>query len=88
MAYGPQTHIRPAGQRCFPTAGPAKPRLKDAKEFRLVGKPVKRRDGEAIVSGSAVYGSYVKLPGMLHAVVARCPYLGGKTRSPAIRLRQ
>ena len=41
---------------------PAKPRLKDVKEFRLVGKPVKRRDAIAIVSGSAVYGLDVKLP--------------------------
>jgi isoquinoline 1-oxidoreductase subunit beta len=57
---------------------PTKPRLKDVKDFRLVGKPVKRRDAKAIVSGSAIYGLDVKLPGMLYAVVARCPYLGGK----------
>lgn len=57
---------------------PAKPQLKSPKEFLLVGKPVKRRDGASIVTGLAVYGLDVKRPGMLHAVVARCPYLGGK----------
>jgi isoquinoline 1-oxidoreductase beta subunit len=69
---------------------PAKPRLKEVKEFRLVGKRVKRRDGKAIVNGSAVYGLDVKLSGMLHAVVARCPYLGGQLVScdsaPALKI--
>jgi isoquinoline 1-oxidoreductase subunit beta len=57
---------------------PAKPRLKDAKDFSLVGKSMKRLDGKIIVNGTAVYGLDVKLPGMMHAVVVRCPYLGGK----------
>ncbi|HWS18171.1 MAG TPA: molybdopterin cofactor-binding domain-containing protein, partial [Candidatus Elarobacter sp.] len=57
---------------------PAKPHLKGANQFHLVGQPVKRRDGNAIITGSAVYGLDVKLPEMLYAVVARCPYLGGK----------
>ena len=69
---------------------PTKPRLKSVKEFRLVGKPAKRRDANAIVSGSAVYGLDVKVPGMLHAVMARCPYLGGKLIScepaPALKI--
>lgn len=69
---------------------PAKPRVKDVKDFRLVGKPVKRRDAHAIVSGSAVYGLDVKLPEMLHAVIAHCPYLGGKLVScdpvPALKI--
>jgi isoquinoline 1-oxidoreductase beta subunit len=69
---------------------PAKPRLKSVKEFRLVGKPTKRRGAHAIVSGSAVYGLDVKLPGMLHAVIARCPYLGGRLVScdpaPALKI--
>lgn len=69
---------------------PTKPRLKDVKDFRLVGKPVKRRDANAIVSGSAVYGLDVKRPGMFHAVIARCPYLGGKLVScdpaPALKI--
>jgi isoquinoline 1-oxidoreductase beta subunit len=69
---------------------PTKPHLKEASAFRLVGRPVKRRDGNAIVTGSAVYGLDVKVPGMLYAVVARCPYLGGKLiscdRDPAMKI--
>jgi len=69
---------------------PAKPRLKNANEFHLVGKPVKRLDGKSIVTGSAVYGLDVKLPGMLYATVVRCPYLGGKLIScdpaPALKV--
>ena len=41
-------------------------------------------------SGSAVYGLDVKFPEMLHAVIARCPYLGGKLIScdptPALKI--
>jgi isoquinoline 1-oxidoreductase subunit beta len=60
---------------------PKNPRLKDQKEFRLVGKPIKRTDGNAIVTGRAVYGLDVQVKGMLYAVVARCPYIGGKVVS-------
>jgi isoquinoline 1-oxidoreductase subunit beta len=35
-------------------------------------------DGEAIVVGTAQYGGDVKLPGMVYAVIARPPVVGGK----------
>ncbi|MBC8073162.1 MAG: hypothetical protein IAG13_32870, partial [Deltaproteobacteria bacterium] len=38
-----------------------------------VGKPTPRRDGHLKVSGKAIYTFDVDLPGMLHAVVLRCP---------------
>ena len=57
---------------------PKEPRLKDRKDFRLVGTGVPRIDGPAIVSGKAVYGLDVRVPGMLFAAVARCPVAGGK----------
>jgi isoquinoline 1-oxidoreductase beta subunit len=60
---------------------PAKPKLKDVRDLHLIGKPVKRADAKAIVSGSAIYGLDVRRPGMLYAVIARCPYLGGKLAS-------
>jgi isoquinoline 1-oxidoreductase subunit beta len=69
---------------------PAKPKLRDAKDFRLVGKPVRRADAGAIISGRAIYGIDVRQPGMMFAVIARCPYLGGKLLScdpaPALRV--
>jgi isoquinoline 1-oxidoreductase beta subunit len=57
---------------------PENPPLKDPQQFRLVGKPMKRIDGIEIVAGRAVYGLDVQVQGMLYAVVARCPYIGGK----------
>ncbi len=55
--------------------------LKDPSSFRLLGKPIKRRDTAIKINGRAVYGIDMQLPGMLHAVVARCPVIGGKARS-------
>lgn len=60
---------------------PSAPKLKDRKDLRLVGTRIKRRDSKQIVTGAAIYGQDVRLPGMLHAVIARCPYLGGKLAS-------
>lgn len=56
---------------------PATIALKDPAQFRLIGTPVKRLDTPAKVTGRAVYGIDVDLPGMRHAVVARCPVFGG-----------
>ncbi|HTR22981.1 MAG TPA: molybdopterin cofactor-binding domain-containing protein [Terriglobales bacterium] len=57
---------------------PPRPRLKSPSEFRYIGKPALRQDRAAIVSGKSQYGLDIQRPGMVHAVVARCPYLGGK----------
>lgn len=55
--------------------------LKDASQFRLIGKPLPRLDTASKVDGSAEFGLDVQLPGMLYAVVALCPTLGGKVIS-------
>ena len=52
--------------------------LKDPKDFRFIGKPMRRVDTAAKVDGSAVFGLDVRIPGMLFAVIARCPHFGGK----------
>lgn len=57
---------------------PKEPALKDPRDFRIVGTPVRRIDGPAIVSGRAIYGLDARVPGMLFAAVARCPVAGGK----------
>jgi len=57
---------------------PSDPRLKNSSDFRFIGTPIKRLDGPAIVRGQALYGVDVRVPGMLVAVVDRCPYLSGK----------
>lgn len=54
--------------------------LKEPGEFRLIGKSTPRLDTPLKVNGSAVFGIDVKLPGLLTAVVARCPVFGGKPK--------
>ena len=60
---------------------PKDPKLKDAKDFKYLGKPVKRLDTPAKVNGTAEFGIDVKLPGMLYASLAQCPVIGGKVVS-------
>jgi isoquinoline 1-oxidoreductase subunit beta len=60
---------------------PGNPPLKNPGDFRVIGKRRKRTDGAAIVTGRAIFGLDVRVPGMLYAVMARCPYLGGKVAS-------
>ena len=52
--------------------------LKQAKDYKIVGKPIPRLDTPAKVNGSAEYGIDFRLPGMKYAVLARCPVIGGK----------
>src|SRR5882762_6501354 len=60
---------------------PANVPLKDPKQFTLIGKSVRRLDTPSKVNGSAQFGLDVRLPGMLFALVARPPVLGGKVVS-------
>ncbi len=60
---------------------PENPALKDSKKYKFIGKPMKRLDTRFKVTGSAPFGIDVRLPNMLHAVVARCPVFGGKVKS-------
>jgi isoquinoline 1-oxidoreductase beta subunit len=54
-------------------------RLKDPAQFRYIGKgKTHLADGRDIVAGKARYGIDTRLEGMLYAVVARSPVLGGK----------
>jgi isoquinoline 1-oxidoreductase beta subunit len=52
--------------------------LKQPAEFRIIGKATKVADCADIVSGRARYGIDATLPGMLFAVIARCPWFDGK----------
>jgi isoquinoline 1-oxidoreductase beta subunit len=54
--------------------------LKDPKEFRLIGKSLPRLDTPVKTNGAAMFGLDVRLPGLLTAVVARCPVFGGTVR--------
>jgi isoquinoline 1-oxidoreductase beta subunit len=52
--------------------------LKAPKDFRFIGKPTGRVDTRGKVDGSAIFGIDVRVPGMMFAVIARCPHFGGK----------
>lgn len=54
------------------------PALKPRHQWRVIGKPLRRWDLPAKVNGSAVFGIDFRLPGMLFAVVARCPRFEGR----------
>jgi isoquinoline 1-oxidoreductase subunit beta len=60
---------------------PAAIALKDPKQFKLIGKPAKRLDTHDKVNGKAQFGLDAKVPGMVYAVLARCPVFGGKVAS-------
>ncbi|WP_158904785.1 xanthine dehydrogenase family protein molybdopterin-binding subunit [Burkholderia sp. L27(2015)] len=60
---------------------PASVPLKDPKDFKLIGTPVKRLDSPDKVNGVAQFGLDVRLPGMVYAVVASCPVVGGTVAS-------
>lgn len=62
-------------------APPAEPKLKDPKDFRYIGKNIKRLDSPEKVNGTGVFGIDVKVPGMLTATIARSPVIGGKVAS-------
>jgi isoquinoline 1-oxidoreductase subunit beta len=52
--------------------------LKNPNDFNIVGKSIPRADIPSKVNGAAQFGIDVRVPGMLFAVVARCPTFGGK----------
>src|ERR1700719_3125748 len=60
---------------------PSKIKIKGPDQFWLIGTEQKNRDVPLKVTGKAVYGIDVDLPGMLHAAVKACPVFGGKLRS-------
>jgi isoquinoline 1-oxidoreductase beta subunit len=60
---------------------PKEVKLKDASEFRLVGKPIQRLDAPAKVNGTAEFGIDTKVPGMVYASIEMSPVIGGKPKS-------
>lgn len=59
---------------------PKSPKLKDAKDFKILGKSVKRQDIPLKVSGKAIFGIDVEVPNMVYASVERCPVFAAKLK--------
>jgi isoquinoline 1-oxidoreductase beta subunit len=55
--------------------------LKDPKDWKIAGKPLKRLDTKEKVNGQMIYGIDVKLPGMLYAAIKDAPVFGSKVKS-------
>ena len=60
---------------------PTEVKLKEPKDFRLIGKQAKRKDSAAKTNGTAQFTADVVLPGMLVAVVAHPPLFGATVKS-------
>lgn len=60
---------------------PATVVLKDKKDWRFIGKSMKRLDAKAKITGQAQFGIDVHLPDMLIAVVAHPPVFGATVKS-------
>ncbi len=56
---------------------PGEVKVKEAKDFQLLGTSAPRLDVPAKVTGMAQFGIDVRLPGMVFAAVRLCPMLGG-----------
>ena len=58
-----------------------KPSLKEPAAFKVMGKPMLRRDAREKVTGRAQYTGDLRLPGMLYAKILRPPAHGAKLQS-------
>jgi CO/xanthine dehydrogenase Mo-binding subunit len=68
---------------------PASPRLKDPKDFTIIGKRTPQVDNPARVDGTAIFGIDVRVPGMLFVSIEHSPVFGGKVaRYDATRAKQ
>lgn len=77
LAYGEL--VAAAGS--LPVPAPRAVRLKPAREFKLLGTRVGNVDNAKIVAGEALFGIDLQLPGMLHAVLVKCPRFTGRVAS-------
>ena len=60
-------------------AGPFE--LKRHEDFRIIGRQTRTADSADIVSGRVRYGIDASLPGMVYAVIERCPFFEGRLKS-------
>lgn len=60
---------------------PRSPKLKDPKDFKILGKATPKPDVPLKSSGRAKFGIDVSVPGMVYASIEHCPVFGAKLLS-------
>lgn len=65
----------------LPAPDPRSLKLKDPKDYRILGKPMAQVDTPAIVRGKPLFGIDVVLPGMLFATFEKAPVFGAGVAS-------
>ena len=78
---GKKTSYGKVAEAAAKLPAPTEIALKDPKDWKIIGKPLKRLDTAEKVNGKMIYSVDVKLPGMLNAAIKDCPVTGGKLES-------
>jgi isoquinoline 1-oxidoreductase beta subunit len=55
--------------------------FKERADYTIIGKPITGVDNRALVTGQALFGIDVRVPGMVYAAYQKCPAIGGKVVS-------
>ncbi len=64
-----------------PLPDPSKVKIKTPDKYTLLGTEQKSLDAPLKVTGEAIYGIDIRLPGMLYAAAKACPVWGGDVKS-------